>query len=91
MTLDLSNAEKKEVIACCDNYYDDEVPGASAFLLKIKAKLKRDEPLEQEELKILYSCLDRDVHDMEAQANNAKSCRLLEEAQIKIKALIIKD
>lgn len=88
MELDLSSKEKKTVIACCENYYDDEVPGASSLLPNIKAKLNRDEDLTLDELKILYQCLDRETHDMYENVENPKSVKIIEEAQLKIQILI---
>ena len=81
---DLTAREKKELIDCCDNFYDDEVPGASKALPVIQAKIKREEELTREELRILVECLDRDTHDMEAAVNNSTTFKLLEEIQQKI-------
>lgn len=85
MKIDLSHEERNLLLGCCDNYYDDEVSGASKILLSIKDKIKNNLfELSKEEASILSQCLDRDVHCMENNVEHPDEVIMLEKIIIKL-------
>jgi hypothetical protein len=90
--LELEKKEAKLLKDCCDNYYDDEVEGASSVLAKIKQRLQNDLciDLDKVEAQILYNCLDRDIHDFYSQIEHKKDCQILEQIQSKLQNLLKK-
>lgn len=88
LELNLTEKEKTELFSAMENYYDDEVPGASGAFPVIKNKLKSGEGLSKEELKIIYNCLSRDIHDFLYQIEHKSSAKIYERINQKIDALI---
>lgn len=86
--LNLNEIEKKELISMMENYFDDEVEGASHHFPSIKKKLEEAEALSSKELSILSLCLKREIEDFYMQAEHKKRSKIYEAIDAKIQNLI---